>query len=261
MRVPEDETLVRRPPAGWSRLPPESVQVVPGSSWGTFTIACTIPIALFVGLYMYKIRKGAVVEASLIGAAATLAAVVAGNYIPGSALEPYFSLTKTQTILALTGYGFIASVLPVWMLLCPRDYLSSFLKIGTIALLVVGVCVANPVLACPMVNPEFADGGPTFPWGGIFPFVFICIMCGAVSGFHALVSSGTTPKMVEREIADPRHRLRGHAHRGAGRRRRPARRRLDPADALLRHQRRSHARRPYQPKLGPAAPNTSARAT
>ena len=198
VRIAEGKTLVPGS-GGLVSLPPKSVQVVPGSSWGTFTIACTIPIALFVGLYMYKLRPGAVVEASLIGAVLTLGAVVAGNYIPGSALEPYFSLTKTQTILALTGYGFIASVLPVWMLLCPRDYLSSFLKIGTIALLVVGVCVANPVLACPMVNPEFAGGGPTFPWGGIFPFVFVCIMCGAVSGFHALVSSGTTPKMIERE--------------------------------------------------------------
>ena len=198
VRLPDDVTLA--PNADRTvTLPAGSVQVVPGSSWGTFTIACTIPIALFVGLYMYKIRKGAVFEASLIGAAATLAAVVAGNLIPGSALEPYFSLTKTQTILALTGYGFLASVLPVWLLLCPRDYLSSFLKIGTIALLVVGVCIANPVLECPPINPEFADGGPTFPWGGIFPFVFICIMCGSISGFHALVSSGTTPKMIDRE--------------------------------------------------------------
>ncbi|MFO0880198.1 MAG: carbon starvation protein A [Gemmataceae bacterium] len=180
-------------------LPPKSVQVVPGSSWGTFTIACTIPIALFVGLYMYRIRKGAVVEASLIGAIATLAAVVAGNWIPGSPLERFFLLSKEQTVLALTGYGFIASVLPVWLLLCPRDYLSSFLKIGTIGLLVVGVFVANPVLHCPPVNPVFADRGPTFPWGGVFPFVFICIMCGAISGFHALVSSGTTPKMIDRE--------------------------------------------------------------
>src|SRR5262249_30364097 len=114
-------------------LPAKCKQIVPGSSWGTFTIACTIPIALFVGLYMYKIRKGAVVEASLIGATATLAAVVFGNWIPGSALEPYFSLTKGQTVFALCLYGFVASVLPVWLLLCPRDYLSSFLKIGTIA--------------------------------------------------------------------------------------------------------------------------------
>src|SRR5262245_19249529 len=180
-------------------LPDGAVQLVPGSSWGTFTIACTIPIALFVGLYMYKIRKGRVVEASLLGALGVLAATVAGNWIPGSPLEPWFSLSKGQTVLSLTVYGFVASVLPVWLLLCPRDYLSSFLKIGTIALLVVGVLVANPTLPCPPVNHVFQHGGPTFPWGGIFPFVFICIMCGAVSGFHSLVSSGTTPKMIDKE--------------------------------------------------------------
>ena len=116
----------------------------------------------------------------------------------GSAWENAFSLTKGQTVLALTGYGFVASVLPVWLLLCPRDYLSSFLKIGTIAVLIVGVFVANPVLAAPMLNPVFQNGGPTFP-GSLFPFVFICIMCGAISGFHALVSSGTTPKMIDKE--------------------------------------------------------------
>ena len=125
-------------------------------------------------------------------------ATVAGGSIPGSPLEPFFSLSKDQTIYALCGYGFIASVLPVWMLLCPRDYISSFLKIGTIALLVVGTLVANPVLPCPTVNPVFSEGGPTFP-GAIFPFVFICIMCGSISGFHALVSSGTTPKMIDKE--------------------------------------------------------------
>lgn len=180
-------------------LPAKSLQRIAGSSWGTFTIGCTIPIALFTGWYMYRIRKGAVVEASLIGAVLTLIAVVVGNWVPGSSLEPYFSLTKEQTIFALCAYGFVASVLPVWLLLCPRDYLSSFLKIGTIVLLIFGVFVANPVLPSPMVNSTFADGGPTFPWGSIFPFVFICIMCGAVSGFHSLVSSGTTPKMVDRE--------------------------------------------------------------
>jgi len=199
VRLPESASALSVGANNTVVLPAGCMQVVPGSSWGTFTIACTIPIALFVGLYMYKIRKGAVVEASLLGALATLAAVVAGNWVPGSALEPYFSLTKSQTVLALTGYGFVASVLPVWLLLCPRDYLSSFLKIGTIVLLIVGVFVANPVLPCPAVNPVFAGGGPTFPWGGIFPFVFICIMCGAVSGFHSLVSSGTTPKMIDRE--------------------------------------------------------------
>ncbi len=179
-------------------LPTGAVQVIPGSSWGMFTIACTIPIALLVSLYMYKFRKGRVVEASFLGALGVLAATVAGAWIPGSALEPYFSLTQGQTILALGAYGFIASVLPVWLLLCPRDYLSSFLKIGTIALLIVGVVCANPVLRCPPLNDAFVSGGPTFE-GGVFPFVFICIMCGAVSGFHALVSSGTTPKMIDKE--------------------------------------------------------------
>ena len=179
-------------------LPGGSKEVVPGSSWGTFTIACTIPIALFVGLYMYKLRKGRVIEASLLGAAAVLLAVVVGKWIPGSPLEPIFSLTRRQTILALTGYGFVAAVLPVWLLLCPRDYLSSFLKVGTIGLLVVGVILANPPLVGPQVNEVFASGGPTFR-GPIFPFVFICIMCGAISGFHSLVSSGTTPKMLDKE--------------------------------------------------------------
>jgi carbon starvation protein len=179
-------------------LPEGCVQLIPGSSWGTFTIAATIPIALLVSLWMYKLRPGKITEASVIGAVLVLFATVAGSWIPGSPLEPYFSLSKTQTILALCGYGFLASVLPVWLLLCPRDYISSFLKIGTIALLVVGILVANPALECPPLNTVFQNGGPTFP-GAIFPFVFICVMCGAISGFHALVSSGTTPKMINRE--------------------------------------------------------------
>ncbi len=181
------------------QIPEKSYELIRGSSWGTFTIACTIPIALFVGWYMYRFRKGRVVEASLIGAAAVLFATVAGSWVQGSSIEPYFSFTRNGIILAICLYGFIASVLPVWLLLCPRDYLSSFLKIGTIALLMIGVLVANPKLEAPAVNPYFANGGgPYFP-GAIFPFVFICIMCGAVSGFHALVSSGTTPKMVGNE--------------------------------------------------------------
>jgi carbon starvation protein len=179
-------------------LPAGCAELVKGSSWGTFTIACTMPIALFVGLWMYRFRKGRVGEASLLGAAAVLAATVAGNWIPGSPLEGVFSLGRGGTLLALCVYGFVASVLPVWLLLAPRDYLSSFLKIGTIALLIVGVFAANPVLPCPAVNETFQGGGPTFR-GGLFPFVFICIMCGSISGFHALVSSGTTPKMVDRE--------------------------------------------------------------
>jgi carbon starvation protein len=172
---------------------------VKGSSWGTFTIFCTIPIALLVGLYMYKIRKGRVFEASLFGAVAVLAATIAGNWIPGSPWESLFSLNREGTILAICIYGFVASVLPVWILLCPRDYLSSFLKIGTIALLVIGILVANPKLEAPAVNEFFSAGGGPYFNGAIFPFVFICIMCGAISGFHALVSSGTTPKMVALE--------------------------------------------------------------
>ena len=179
-------------------LPAKTQQVIAGSSWGTFTIACTIPIAFLVSLWMYRIRKGRVLEASAIGALGVLGATVLGGAIPGSALEPFFSLNKNQTIIALCAYGFIASVLPVWLLLCPRDYISSFLKIGTIGLLIVGVVIANPIMRSPPVNESFAGGGPIFA-GSIFPFVFICVMCGAISGFHSLVSSGTTPKMIDKE--------------------------------------------------------------
>jgi carbon starvation protein len=180
-------------------LPAKSFELIRGSSWGTFTIACTIPIALFVGWYMYRFRKGHVVEASLVGAVGVLAATVVGGWIPGSSLEPYFQLSRDGIILAICIYGFIASVLPVWLLLCPRDYLSSFLKIGTILLLMLGVVIANPKLQAPAINTYFASGGGPNFFGGIFPFVFICIMCGAISGFHALVSSGTTPKMASSE--------------------------------------------------------------
>jgi carbon starvation protein len=180
-------------------LPAGVLQAVPGSSWGTFTIACTIPIALLVGLYMYVLRKGRVVEASAFGALAVLAVTVAGNWVPGSPLEAYFQLSRGETILAICAYGFIASVLPVWLLLCPRDYLSSFLKIGTVALLVGAVIVANPALQAPSYNELFAGGGGPYFKGALFPFCFICIMCGAISGFHALVASGTTPKMIDKE--------------------------------------------------------------
>jgi carbon starvation protein len=183
---------------GWV-LPAKTSRVVPGSSWGTFTIACTIPIALFVGWYMYRFRKGKVLEASLLGAALVLAATFAGALIPGSELEPFFALSRDQTVFALALYGFVAAVLPVWLLLCPRDYLSTFLKIGTILLLVVGVVIANPKLEAPAISPHFAAGGGPNLDGPIFPYVFICIMCGAISGFHSLVSSGTTPKMIDRE--------------------------------------------------------------
>lgn len=183
----------------------DAVRTISGSTWGTFTIALTIPIALLTGLYMYKIRKGRILEASVIGCSLTLVAVWLGAFIaePGSFLYPlhtYFDLSESRISLCMAIYGFIASVLPVWVLLCPRDYLSSFLKIGTVALLVVGVILANPQLHAPAINHTFLSGGPILGKGhGIFPFVFITIMCGAISGFHALVSSGTTPKMIKNE--------------------------------------------------------------
>jgi carbon starvation protein len=179
-------------------LPADAIRVVPGSSWGTFTIACTIPIALFVGLYMYRLRKGRIIEASLIGGALTIGATVLGGWIAQHQIASLFNLTANQVVWAMAIYGFVAAVLPVWVLLVPRDYLSSFLKIGTIALLVAGVIVANPTLNTPAINPVFSGGGPVV-LGKIFPFLFITIMCGAISGFHALVSSGTTPKMIRRE--------------------------------------------------------------
>jgi carbon starvation protein len=181
-----------------TNLPPDAVRIVPGSSWGTFTIACTIPIALLVGLWMYKIRPGKVVEASLVGAFLTLVATFLGGWVSQQPFGQIFNLRDTSIIWSMGIYGFIASVLPVWILLCPRDYLSSFLKIGTIALLVGGVILANPKLQAPSINHVFLSGGPTVP-GHIFPFLFIVIMCGAISGFHALVSSGTTPKMIKNE--------------------------------------------------------------
>jgi carbon starvation protein len=199
LAIPPDVVHKPDPTGKGLVLPEDAARLVPGSSWGTFTIACTIPIALFVGWYMYRLRKGRILEASLIGAGLVLAATVAGVLIPGSKLEPYFALSRDWTVFALAGYGFVAAVLPVWLLLCPRDYLSTFLKIGTILLLVGGVLIVNPKLQAPAVSPYFASGGGPYFDGPIFPYVFICIMCGAISGFHALVASGTTPKMVDRE--------------------------------------------------------------
>ena len=168
------------------------------SSWGTFTIFMTIPIALFVGFWMYKLRPGKVGEASFIGVIAVLLAVIAGSWIPGSFLDPYFTLSREGIIVAIAVYGFFASILPVWLLLCPRDYLSSYMKIGTIVALVLGVFIVHPDLKMPAFSEFVNGGGPIIP-GKIFPFVFITIACGAISGFHALVASGTTPKMINKE--------------------------------------------------------------
>ncbi|MFI8033714.1 carbon starvation CstA family protein [Acinetobacter sp. ABJ_C3_5] len=176
------------------------VKALAHSPWGVFSIAATIPIALFMGIYMRYIRPGKIAEVSIIGFVLMMAAIVYGGDV---AKDPYwgqlFTLSGTQLTWALIIYGFIASVLPVWLLLAPRDYLSTFLKIGVIAGLAVGIIFAMPDLKMPAVT-HFVDGtGPVFA-GSLFPFLFITIACGAISGFHALVASGTTPKLVDNEV-------------------------------------------------------------
>jgi carbon starvation protein len=174
------------------------VNALAESSWGTFTIACSIPLALYMGVHMYILRKGRILEATAIGVTGLLAAVIAGAWIPGSPLASWFTFDRTGITLLIAAYGFIASVLPVWLLLCPRDYLSSYMKLGTIAFLVVGVLAVNPPLKMPALSQFIGGGGPIIP-GAVYPFVFITVACGAISGFHALVGSGTTPKMIDNE--------------------------------------------------------------
>ncbi|MFD3697444.1 carbon starvation CstA family protein [Streptomyces sp. NPDC058646] len=175
------------------------VNALAHSPWGVFSIGMTIPIALFMGFYLRVLRPGRVTEVSAIGVALLLLAIVAGGWVAESSLAETFTLEKETLVVWMIGYGFVASVLPVWMLLAPRDYLSTFMKIGTIALLALGVVIAMPTLKMPAVTEFAARGdGPVFA-GSMFPFVFITIACGALSGFHSLVSSGTTPKMIQKE--------------------------------------------------------------
>lgn len=176
------------------------VNALADSAWGTFTIAMTIPIGVFMGFWMYVFRKGRITEATIIGVIAMLAAVAGGEPLnsPDSWLGSFFHLSRAQLVIALCVYACAASVLPVWLLLSPRGYLSSFTKIGTIFLLAAGVIIVNPQLQMPAVTEYAGGGGPIFP-GPLFPFCFITIACGAISGFHALISSGTTSKMVDKE--------------------------------------------------------------
>lgn len=174
------------------------VNALAESSWGTFTIAMTIPIAIGMGLYMFKLRPGSIVGPSVVGVLLLIACVVGGRWIAMSSIGSWFVFDHHQLTILMAIYGFAASVLPVWLLLAPRDYLSSYMKIGTIGALVIGVMVVNPELKMPAFT-EFVHGsGPIIP-GKLFPFVFITIACGAISGFHSLVSSGTTPKMIDKE--------------------------------------------------------------
>jgi carbon starvation protein len=174
------------------------VKALAESPWGAFTIAATIPIAIFIGLYMFRLRPGRIVEGSIIGVILVLLAVVAGQWVANQPFAHIFRFdTKTLSII-LPAYGLVASVLPVWLLLAPRDYLSSYMKVGTIALVGVGILFVMPTLHMPMLT-EFIKGGGPIVAGPVWPFVCITIMCGAISGFHALIGSGTTPKMIASE--------------------------------------------------------------
>ncbi len=175
------------------------VRALAGSPWGLFTVAATIPLAFAMGIYTRWIRPGRIGEVSILGVIGLLLAIVYGGQVAESAIwGPFFTLTPVQLCILMVGYGAVASVLPVWLLLAPRDYLSTFLKIGAIVALAIGIAVVAPPLRMPALT-KFIDGsGPVWS-GGLFPFLFITIACGAVSGFHALIASGTTPKLIASE--------------------------------------------------------------
>ncbi|UXM96054.1 carbon starvation protein A [Bartonella sp. HY329] len=174
------------------------VNALDGSPWGTYTVGFTIPLALFMGVYLRYIRPGRVGEVSIIGIAFLMFAIISGGWFADSSIGHYLSFNKPTLASIIIFYGFIAAVLPVWLLLAPRDYLSTFLKIGTIIGLAIGIVILRPTLEMPALTDFAAKGGPV--WAGqLFPFLFITIACGAVSGFHALISSGTTPKMLANE--------------------------------------------------------------
>ncbi|MBU3055108.1 carbon starvation CstA family protein [Pseudomonas indica] len=179
------------------------VKALAESPWGTFTVIATLPIAVFMGLYSRYLRPGRIGEVSIIGFVLLMLAIFGGGQVAASPYwGPLFTFTGVQLTWALIGYGFVAAVLPVWLVLAPRDYLSTFLKIGTIVGLAIGILIVAPELKMPAVT-RFMDGtGPVWS-GSVFPFLFITIACGAVSGFHALISSGTTPKLLENEAHAP----------------------------------------------------------
>lgn len=176
------------------------VKALAHSPWGTFTVVATIPIAVFMGLYLRYLRPGRIGEMSLIGVVLLFVSIIVGGWVAEDAFwAARFTFTGEQLALGLIGYGALASILPVWLLLAPRDYLSTFLKIGTILALAVGILIVMPELKMPALTPFIDGSGPVFA-GSLFPFLFITIACGAVSGFHALVSSGTTPKLLDNEL-------------------------------------------------------------
>jgi carbon starvation protein len=166
--------------------------------WGVFSIAMTIPIAMCVGIYMFRIRPGAILSGSIAGFILVCAAVFVGPYVADSSFAIWFTFSKKQVSVLLPLYGFLAAAIPVWLLLAPRDYLSTFMKIGVIAALVIGMFFVNPSIKMPFTTEFIHGAGPIIP-GPWWPYVFITIACGAISGFHALIGSGTTPKMIEHE--------------------------------------------------------------
>lgn len=173
------------------------------SPWGAFTVFCTIPIAITMGVYMHVWKPGDVMGGSIIGVVLLFLAVLAGPYVAENpALSSWFTLSKKQLSVFIPIYGFVASALPVWLLLCPRDYLSTYLKLGTIAMLAIGIFVVRPDLQMASMTKYVSGGGPIVP-GSVFPFLFITIACGALSGFHAIIGTGTTPKMVSSEADIP----------------------------------------------------------
>ncbi|AQS42069.1 MAG: Carbon starvation protein A [Candidatus Tokpelaia hoelldobleri] len=174
------------------------VKALAGSPWGTYTVAFTIPLALFMGVYLRYLRPGRVGEISVIGLVLLLFAIISGDWIAKSTHAAWFTFTEVQLTFIVVLYGFIAAVLPVWLLLAPRDYLSTFLKIGTILALAIGIIILRPTLEMPALTRYINGTGPVWA-GNLFPFLFITIACGAVSGFHALIASGTTPKMLANE--------------------------------------------------------------
>ena len=176
------------------------VNILAESAWATFTIGMTIPIAMIMGVWMFRGSSGKVkvVGPSIFGVAAIIAALIGGHWVAGSAFAHLLVFNGHEIVLLLCAYGFLASVLPVWLLLEPRDYLSTYVKLGTLAALIIGVLVVHPNLQFPAFTPYIHGGGPVIP-GKLFPFLFVTIACGAISGFHSLVASGTTPKLISKE--------------------------------------------------------------
>lgn len=174
------------------------VNALKDSPWGTFTVGFTIPVAIFIGIYLKFIRPGKIVEATIIGMTLILLGVAAGPYVKEMSWAHYLSLDEKTMSVALAAYGFLAAALPVWLLLLPRDYLSTYMKLGVIFALAIGILIVHPEIKMPALTSFTGGGGPVIP-GKLFPFLFVTIACGALSGFHALISSGTTPKLISNE--------------------------------------------------------------